>query len=439
MPGRPGTLNLEAWDAGFIMLVDDANYKFLVTSDGDPFAYFLNPAVYGSGAAFVTYDSVNDRWNADDQPELQHLDDRYGVGATFLANLYGRPPYGSNLPGVFIKLNNAGDSVLDNVVENLRLSKAYTEGTILPFLIVKVYEQRLASYDFYAYLGKPLTEYIDTEEDSEEEEEVSGLMFGLDKDELVELLVAEFIASLNSGELHDAYRNFTGLDIEAEYEDERLAGYGRTITVTNLAKFDGHEVRGERFGEITTGHLDRPNIVLPGLTRVVGHEYYGFKAMRGVYTVFAPEKLNDLAKVVEDTLAALSPGLISDDQVEAMRDSLKYRWNDFFRGQDMPVRIRVGGPDNDPIFRDVRAKVFLAALGSQLVAPVVTFEDPENPGDLATVVGHGINLADAFSYVDERFHTSKPLAQRFTTGPYGAQGWVDEDGNVHYLNDQYSV
>lgn len=437
MTGKPGTLNLEAWDAGFLMLVDDAQYKYLVTSDGDPFAYFLNPSVYGSGAAFVRYDPTGaGSWVAEDFPDTQYLDDRYGVGATYLSDLYGRPPFGANLPGVFIQLNTAGTAVLDDVVQSLKLTKAYTTGTILPYLIVKVYEQRLASYDYYAYLGQSLDTYDADFFDTYAGGSLTALdnPLALTKDQLMDLLVTELVASLNTGALGTAYTNFTGLDLVAEADEKE-------IYLSNMARFDGVEVKGERYGDITTGHLGLPNIVVPGLTRVVGNEYYGLKGMRGVYTVFAPEKFNDLAVVVEDTIAALGTTMsLTFDAGELEKlAGLKYRWNDFFRGQDQEIKVRIGGTDADPVFKTMRANVFISAIGSQLVAPVVTLEDPQDPGELLTVVGQGINLSDTYSYVDETFHTAQPLAQRFTTGPYGARGWVDEDGNVHYLNDGYSV
>lgn len=480
------TLELTAHDAGYAMLIDETEYKYLVTHDDKPFAYFLNPAVYSSGASFVRWDEATTSWVVEDNHDLQYLDDRYGVGANFLAELYGRQPLGANLPGVFVQLDGS-NALVEADVNKLRLKKAYTGAVVVPYLVVKVYEQRLASYTYYTWLGSPLAD---------------NTLLAQDSETLINTLALQLETALTAGgALHDAYKEFTGLDIVVDFD-----AASNTIEVSNMTSFDGYEVKGERAGEITSGHLHNPEIVIPGLTRIVGHEYYGFKPMRGMYTVFAPEKLSDLMKVVEDTIGTLTG--ITEAQKDVLRNQLGYHWYDFFRGQDQGITVsvpdhlaprtqlaaalgaadvtmtvdstdmlasegvvRIGQElirftgktattltgltrgvdgttaaahaDNDPViqpFKDIRANVFIAALGSQLVGATVSVEDPENPGEfLEVATSQGINLSDSFSHVDEQFHTSQPTAQRFITGPYGARGVVNDDGTVTWLSDGYSV
>lgn len=489
------TLELTAHDAGFAMLVDDSEYKYLVNSNSEPFAYFLNPAVYGSGSAFVHYDAATDSWTINDVPTFQHLDDRYGVGADYVSNFYGRPPFGSNLPGIFVPLDSS-DNLVDirdeTEIQNLRLTKAYTSAVIVPYLVVKVYEQRLASYTYYTYLGSPLGDGSGGTVDSQN-------YLPDNKDTLIETMALELESALQAGgDLYTAYETFTGLQLQTNYDAP-----SRTLEISNMARFDGHEIEGERFGEITTGHMMRPDIVVPGLTKVVGHEYYGFKPMRGVYTVFAPEKLNDLMKVVEDTIDTLNSP--TDDQKAALRDALGYHWYDFFRGQDQTIRVEVpeylaprttlasgvsngdgtisvtdsaylsddgvvtiGGTEfaytsvnrsthvltldsnastthsaGDTVlqpYNEIRANLFMSAHGSQLVGATVSLEDPDNPGTFFEVANsYGVNLSDSFSHYDEEFYNAKPAARRLTTGPYGAQGIVNDDGTITWLSDGYSV
>lgn len=489
------TLKISAHDAGFAVLIDETEYSYLVTSDNEPFAYFLNPAVYGTGASFVRYDATTESWVLDNVPSMQYLDDRYGVGANFLSNLYGRQPFGSSLPGVFVPLDSSSELVdVRDSLANLRLQKAFTSAVIVPYLVVKVYEERLASYEYYTYLGSPLG-------DGTGGTAQFGVDYTLDTETLIDTLAAELDTALSAGgALFTAYQRFTGLDIVVDYD-----AASRIFEVSNMARFDGHEVKGERFGEITTGHMMRPNIVIPGLTRVVGHEQYGFKPMRGAYTVFAPEKLGDLYNVVVDTIDSLT---ITGDSKASLVEQLGYSWMDFFRGQDQVIRLRVpdylaprttlaapfleaattatvvstdGLTDSGTVFigqelisytgktattltgitrgvdgtidadhaagdtvlqryTEIRANVFLAATGAQMMTATVTIEDPENPGVFLEIANSvGINLSDTFSYADETFYNSQPTARRFITGPYGARGIVNDDGTVTWLSDGYSV
>lgn len=491
------TLNLTAHDSGYALLVEETQYRYLVTSDGKPFSYFLNPAVFGSATALVQWDDLAQEWTQEEVSPLAHLDDRYGVGAGYVANFYGKQPMGSNLPGVFIKLDSNEEHTAADV-SGLRLQKAYTGGTIVPYLIVQVYEQRLASYEYYAYLGKPIgaanaLEYL-----------------GQTREELRDTLAYELALELSpadpgdplstDGSLFAAYKEFTGLELKVEFLDEGV------ISVRNMSRFDNHEVRGERAGEITTGHLNRPTIVLPGLTKVVGHDHHGFKPMQGRYTVFAPEKLNDLTKAVHEAVEALTT--LDDAQREALKLQLGYNWNDFFRGQDQAITIKVpdhlanrtvlaadltagattatvkstyhladagvvrigqelisytgktdttltgltrgiqgttaaaavtGAPAIQP-HKEIRANVFMSVFGSQTIGGTVSIEDPENPGQFLEVANsRSIDLSDSYSHVDEHFHNAYPEAQRFVTGPRGARGIVRDDGTVEWLNDAYNV
>lgn len=338
------TLEMTAHDAGFALLIDETEYSYLVTSSNEPFSYFLNPAVYGSGAAFARYDAAGESWILEDQADLQYLDDRYGTGANYLTELYGRQPFGSSLPGVFVPLDS-NDELVDirTDVANLRLTKAFTSAKVVPYLVLKVYEQRLASYDYYTWLGSPLGDGTSgtwdvADDDADENTAGTQIIWEIDKETLMETLAEQLAVQLQSGgDLYSAYETFTGLQIAVSYD-----AASRTFDVSNMAQYDGVEVIGERFGEITTGNMMRPNIVLPGLTKVVGHEYRGFKPMRGVYTVFAPEKLNDLRQIIENTLDTLN-GIetISAADRETLTSQLGYHWYDFWRGQDQEIALEV--------------------------------------------------------------------------------------------------
>lgn len=485
-----GTYQLKAMDAGFAVLVDTSEYKYtVINGTSTPFEYFLNPAVYGSNIHFVRFDGTQflDEGAA---PSFQYLDDRYGVGASYVEDFYGRQPFGSNLPGVFIPLN--GGTPVDPILANLQLTKAYTSLEIIPYLIVRVYEWRLASYEYYTYLGSPFGDGTGGTIDP-----AGGTSWiTLTKPELVDTLATELYTSLNTGgQLHAAYKEFTGLDLSVAYDVNT-----NELTLGNMAQFDGEEIVGEKFeSTFGTGHLTKPDILIPGLTKVVGQEYYGFKPMRGVYTVFAPEKFNDLTKALDNAIAALTT--LTAAEQDSLLTSLRYRWNDFYRGQDQQVTVKVppqlqphttlaadaaigattltvadtsafanvgvlyiGGEKitytaktattftvnattaahttgdivTQPT-REYRVNVFFSAFGTQMLAPTVSVEDPANPGQFIEVAGQAVNMSDAFSYVTEEFDHAKPASQRYTTGPYGAYGIVNDDGTVTYISDAYSV
>lgn len=473
-----GTRTFEAIDATFVLLVNDAQYRYMATSDGKPFSYFLNPAAYGGGVAKVRWDGTNWVFEGTESTtapaSLSYLDDRYTLGAGYGANNVintsgnGTPvlqqgylaPLGTALPASQIVFSSGTLKIPG--MANVSLTPTYESAVIKPVLILKVYESRLASYEYYTYLGE-----FETSGDLSSTE-MFKLYHANNKAALVDRLLGQWVKRLQDG--------YTSADTHLNYNLSSFYGANYTtwqgkITVTSvnvtngpfidtvempaLSYVDGVNIKGEKAEEVSSGHMSKPHVVLPGLTLVVGHEYFGLKNMRGVYTIFQrPEQLTYLAQVVETTVNTLIDALTLNANSgtntamkavvkTALKEKFNVHWYDYFRGSEQTIKIPLTFNTNGTVATttEVTANVFVGINTQGNLAGQVSFYD--GSGTLQTgVAGMGVNLGDVFSYYDGEQDKAQPFptAYGYVTGPYGSQILVDKDGkSVGYKSDAYSV
>ena len=429
-----GTRTFEAVDISYVLLVDDAKYKyFAVSGDADkkPFEYFLNPAVYGGGG------TAEVRWTGSAWEYVGYtpspLDDRYGKGANSV-DLIGqptagksfpvRPPMGSAINTPFFKRN--GDNIVAPGQNNLRLVPAYETANIHPVLVLQVYEARLASYEYYTYLGDALT--------------ASDNVFLLaSREAQIQALMEEWVDKLqNSYQLAKFYGAY-GTAWKDKIVYEPLVSVSK-VSFPSLLAYDGKEVQGERLGGATSGNLMLPGVMLPGLTKVQGHEYFGLKSMRGVYGIFArPEKISDLAVVAKTTVDTLIDATsLNSGQKAALKAALTEKFSDhvydWYRGSESKIRV----PDGQGGFKTMTVNVFFGmntsytGLGQLLI-------DTGSGEKIVTAMG--VNLEDVFSYYSDTLEKAYPFpsAYQLVTGPTGSLQIVGTDNTVlGYLNDAYT-
>lgn len=499
-----GTRTYEAVDATFVLLVNDAQYRYLADKDGKPFSYFLNPAAYGGGVAKVRWDETNKKWmfengsdtnDSGDTPpaSFSPLDDRYTVGAGYGANNipYGKnatevdsvqgykAPLGAALPASEITFDASGNLVLPGF-DAVSLSPVFESAEIKPVLILKVYDTRLASYDYYAYLGE-------FEEDAEGDSEFFNAEYMFEaytelvntKADFIVALARQWVKRLTNwydsedlnGHLNYNLENFYGESVFNKWKDLVLPTFGisplgntadrvaLSIYLPSFSYYDGHKIRGEKVDEVSSGHLGKPAIEMPGLTKVVGHEYFGLKSMRGVYTIFPrPEQLSYLAKIVEDTVDSVVDAITSPIDAAVVKPIIKEKlgvhWYDYFRGSESKVVIPVAWDENpeSPTYKEatewkeVTVNVFMGINTQGNLAGTVSYyyydaEDEEYKRTSAA--GMGVNLGDVFSYYTGAQDKSQPFptAYGYVTGPYGSQVLVDNETGkkVGYKSDAYTV
>jgi hypothetical protein len=486
-----GTRTYEAIDATFVLLVNDAQYRYMATSDGKPFSYFLNPAAYGGGVAKVRWNGTNwifeDTQSTTAPSSLSYLDDRYTLGAGYGENNvpYGKnsttvnpvqgykAPLGTALPASEIVFNSSGELVIPGMT-GVSLTPAYESAVIKPVLILKVYESRLASYEYYTYVG----EY---ESGNGSDTNTASALFQLyadgNKVGLIDALLGQWVKRLKNNYATDTHLNYNldnfygstnyttwknALTVTTVSSTDTSPGVN-TVTVPSLNYVDGWNIKGEKAEEISSGHMSRPHVMIPGLTLVVGHEYFGLKNMRGVYTIFQrPEQLQYLAQVVKNTITTLigtstfeTIGSLSDADeakvVAALTEKLNVHWYDYFRGSESTVSIPVAwdGAGDPTAFKDVTVNVFMGinTQGNNLSGTVSyyvkggTVESPTYTRVETT--GMGVNLGDVFSYYDGEQDKSQPFptAYGYVTGPYGSQVLIDNDSGkkIGYKSDAYTV
>lgn len=446
------TLKLEVVDATYALLLEETEPRYLVTADDNtPFSYFFNPSAYGSGTVQLRYNEATNNWETLPSTAYAH-DDRYSVGASYVTDFYGRPPFGSALPGVFIRTKTEGSELVSDEpnLDALKLKKIYSKATLHPVLLLKYYEPRLASYSYYTFVGKEILgeDEITAASLNAADFNVAETYFQLDKAGMMDSLANELDA-----EIVRMYDKFLGVDLSAKITYGPSGALDRddpkTITVRGLASINGYETSfgGEKFGELSSGHIAKPVIALPGLTPVVGHEQHGWKAMRGVYGVFAPERLDDIAKVASDKLDTLKTAVQGSatytglgaqaqaDLIAQLDESInerKYKWFDFFRGVDYEIEFVDG--------KTVRANVYLAIHGSTTTATIAF--DKDGDGTFEEVVGVPVNLQDVINSETHEFSDVRPDDSRNTgaTGFHSTQTVYDKDGNIiGVINDAYNL
>lgn len=297
---RYGTLQFDAIDVAFVLVVNDGKYKKLLTSDNKEFDYWLNPAAYGAVNAVVRWDALTNSWV---QVEPAHLlDDRYTVGADYLTKFGQKAPIGSTINSSDIKRDSSGNFV-SAVPAALTLQNVYSDAAIYPLLVLKAYEERLASHDLYTYMGMELSSYTVAGENAL----LNSILNG-EKETAINTLLVEWVSRLKNNHPNVSLRYDLHKFLGSKFTEwaSSISVNGTTVLInSSLFYSDGTEVGGEFFTGLSTGSLAKPTILLPGIKRVVGTEINGVKGVRGAYTFTRPERVYQLGKIVADEVSAL--------------------------------------------------------------------------------------------------------------------------------------
>jgi hypothetical protein len=384
-------------------------YTYLARkSDGAPFEYFLNPAVYSGVTSEVYHDGTGYKLMT-----ASYLDDRYSVGQQ------NRPVFGgSNAYPLYL---STGPLVNTDAYELIKLPKS---GKLVPWLLVRAYDYRLASFEFYTLtLQKSFSDLL-TDTDlpgATEDDKLSALtneatLRGYLFTKLVNALTGIFGTSVV---IDPSTQEFYFQESQTPFVGEHVLSYG--------------------YGELNKGsYLDALLNVNFGR---VGRDYtfasirtpYPLeKPLSGMFTVMQrPERLNDLSLVVKNAIQnALSAFTDASDTVKQAFEALVSRVaaekvNDWFRG--VSYKIDVGGG------KYLEAKVFLAFHGSPRGGLALV-----NFGS-SSYYAVPVILGDIFDYEENEFDRAYPDSKSYVTGPYGSIPIYDASGNiVGWASDAYN-
>lgn len=399
----------KAFDAGYALIVSDGRYaKLIDVATGQEILYTPNPAVYQGGAALQV------RWDPTTQSFVtldveSPLDDRYSKGSVYrLTHQQDTFGGGSGLNSLFTPVDSAGNFITPSSTLNLEL--AYSDASIHPVLIIEVYEARLASREQFIYVGEPL------------DDTSAPTYLGYTKEQLINALAADFVVKAQA-----AYNSFYGTgNVTITYD-----AASKTFDLDGLIRSDDYTFYGERYNELVNSqaHITQPPGELMLVMPLHGTQWFGLKPFKGAYIMFSYEKLALLPEVLRAALNNITT--LTAAQRDELFEKLGYRIGDYFKG--MYQTLNVNGVD-------VTVNVFVSVLGSGVMSAMVTIEDPDNPGTYIEISAVPINIADAFSYEDNKLHKAYPDALAYITGPYGSLPIRDpQTGNViGYYSDAYN-
>jgi hypothetical protein len=391
-------------------------YTYLARkSDGAPFEYFLNPAVYSGVTSEVYHDGTGYKLMT-----ASHLDDRYSVGQQ------NRPVFGgSNAYPLYL---STGPLVNTDTYELIKLPKS---GKLVPWLLVRAYDYRLASFEFYTLtLQKSFSNLLaDTDlpgyvEDDSEATHNNKLTALTNETTLRNYLFTKLVNALTgvfgtSVVVDPSTQEFYFQESDTPFIGEHVLSYGYgelskgSYLDTLLNVNFGRAGRDYTFASIRTPYpLEKP--------------------LSGMFTVMQrPERLVELGLVVKNAIqSALSVFTDASDSVKQAFEALMARVasekaNDWFRG--VSYKIDIGGG------KYLEAQVFLALHGS--------------PRDGLAIVNFGsgsyyavpVILGDIFDYEENEFDRAYPDSKSYVTGPYGSIPIYDASGNIiGWASDAYN-
>jgi hypothetical protein len=384
-------------------------YTYLARkSDGAPFEYFLNPAVYSG----VTSEAYNDGTGYK-LMTASYLDDRYSVGQQ------NRTVFGGNNAYPFYL--STGPLVNTDAYELVKVPKS---GKLVPWLLVRAYDYRLASFEFYTLtLQKSFSDLLaDTD-----------LPGATDDDKLAALTNEATLRTYLFTKLVNVFTNVFGTSVVVDPSTQEF------YFQESNTPFVGEGVLSYGYGELSKGsYLDTLLNVNFGQA---GRDYtfastrtpYPLeKPLSGMFTVMQrPERLVELSLVVKNAIqSALSVFTGASATVKRAFEALVSRVaaekvNDWFRG--VSYKIDIGGG------KYLKASVFLAFHGS--------------PRDGLALVNFGsssyyavpVILGDIFDYEEDEFDRAYPDSKSYVTGPYGSIPIYDASGNIiGWASDAYN-
>jgi hypothetical protein len=384
-------------------------YTYLARkSDGAPFEYFLNPAVYSGVTSEVYHDGTGYKLMT-----ASYLDDRYSVGQQ------NRPVFGgSNAYPLYL---STGPLVNTDAYELIKVPKS---GKLVPWLLVRAYDYRLASFEFYTLtLQKSFIDFL-TDTD---------LPGATEDDKLTALTRETTLRTYLFTKLVNALTSVFGTSVVIDPATQEF------YFQESNTPFVGEGVLSYGYGELSKGsYLDTLLNVNFGK---VGSDYtfasirtpYPLeKPLSGMFTLMQrPERLVELGLVVKNAIQnALSVFTSASTPVKQAFEALVSRVaaekvNDWFRG--VSYKIDIGGG------KYLEASVFLAFHGS--------------PRDGLALVNFGsgsyyavpVILGDIFDYEENEFDRAYPDSKSYVTGPYGSIPIYDASGNIiGWASDAYN-
>lgn len=384
-------------------------YSYLArSSDNKVFEYFLNPAAYSGVSGQVYFDGTNYY-----VPGASELDDRYSVGKNT------RLVFGGS----------TANAVLTPTVDisQYTLTTLYKNAFIRPYLVVRVYEPRLASYSYFAIVYEQ--SYANLVTDTAFTDEDDFVAKFLNPEFLKSFLLsklAPFITA-NGGTVDLAKQEFD-IKLETDFQGE----YATSVN-------SGHLSQGSYFDSMLS-YVTHGNSKIFSAYRLTENLE---KPFTGMYTVVQrPEKLLELNKVVatavESLITALKAASTTTDPSpaneallrEVLNRVLSEKVNDYFRGTQYKVVVGYDGSGN-PIYQYVN--VSLAFHGSP------------NGGLALVQVGANkvyavpVNFGDTFATEVLEAQKAHPKSLSYITGPYGSLPVYDDAGNlIGYYSDAYT-
>jgi hypothetical protein len=342
-----------------------------------------------------------------------YLDDRYSVGQQ------NRPVFGgSNAYPLYL---STGPLVNTDAYELIKLPKS---GKLVPWLLVRAYDYRLASFEFYTLtLQKSFSDLLaDTD-----------LPGATDDDKLVALTNETTLRAYLFTKLVNAFTNVFGTSVVVDPSTQEF------YFQESNTPFVGEGVLSYGYGELNKGsYLDtllNVNFGKAGMDYTFASTRTPYpleKPFSGMFTVMQrPERLNDLSLVVKNAIQdALSVFTSASAPVKQAFEALVSRVtaekvNDWFKG--VSYKIDIGGG------KYLEAQVFLAFHGS--------------PRDGLALVNFGsgsyyavpVILGDIFDYEENEFDRAYPESKSYVTGPYGSIPIYDANGNIiGWASDAYN-
>ncbi len=399
----------------FVLVNGEGRYSYYVrASDGKEISIYLNPAIYG-GVSTEIVPVWNGTTLSFSALSASELDDRYTVGKQ-LRLVFG----GSNAQAVF-------DASAD--LSQFELVKAYTDSRIVPLILFRVGDYRLASYNTFAVPYHSFFQDLRDDIDSSGGTLTDSLF--LDYLNNPKSLIQKFlsVATACAGSTAPVVR-YVDNDI---YLD---------VDYTNYLTHDGKPLQNDEhlFGMSNT--LGAGSFYFAVLSKMFCPLYQPVpyydtlpKPMNGNYTIIGrPERLVDFNKVVANAVSTAS-NYITDTTVKASFVDLAKRilsegLKDWF--QPSSYRVLVGyDSSSNPIYQNVN--VFVLYHGSPNMEGTVML-DVNN-----VAIGVPVSFGDTFDYSVMESQKAYPGSRSYVTGPYGAIPVYDSNGNIiAWVSDAYT-
>jgi len=381
---------------------------FVRASDNKEVNIFLNPAIYGGISTEVVpvWDSTTNsiKFQAVSPSEL---DDRYTVGKSL------RLVFGATTSSPVFDAN------VD--LSAYELVKAYEDARVMPILLFRVGDYRLASHDYYAVAFYDFFDLLkaDVAADPTNFNDNMFVEYLTNPKSLFGYWAAKKLCNLVTVEQLDNGDIWLRFDLNDKFshdgrpllDDERLFAFSDVLAKGNVK-----------------------DVVLD----VCGLEFFPYtatleKPLNGNYTIIGrPERLIDFNVMVANAVERLANTYIDPSNPSLQNDFknlanqiLSEGLKDWFRPSTYEIEVAPG--------KKQRVTVYLAFQGSNYSDGVVLVDTN------GVAIGVPVRFGDTFDYVVMEAQKAYPDSKSYVTGPYGAVPVYDNSGNIiGWVSDAYS-